>query len=69
MFMPFTVTQDMMVHSMAQIQLSQLMIKQSLSSGDVNDHYSSGWSMSLLLIGTGVVLLIFAICQVVSSWL
>ena len=28
----------------------------------------SGWSQSLLLIDMGVMLLIFVICQVVSSW-
>ena len=28
----------------------------------------SGLSLSLLLIGTGVMLLIFAICRVVNSW-
>ena len=33
--------------------------------GDANA--LSGWSLSLLLIGTGVMLLIFVICRVVSS--
>ena len=28
----------------------------------------SGWSRSLLMIGMGVMVLIFAICRVVSNW-
>ena len=35
--------------------------------GDENTHYS-GWSQSLILIDMGVMLFIFAICPVVSSW-
>ena len=73
--MPFTVTQDTTVHFMTAsltlwLEYSQLMIKQSFSMlmkrmliGDAN-----GWSLSLLLIGTGVMLLIFAICLFMISW-
>ena len=48
---------------------SQLMIKQSLSLLVMWMLITlSGWSLSLQLIGTGVMLLIFAICRVVSCW-
>ena len=36
--------------------------------GDANAHHLRGCSLSLLLIDMGVMLSIFAICQVVSSW-
>ena len=44
------------------------MIKQSLSLLVMQMLTLSDWSLSLQLIGTGVMLLIFASCQVVSSW-
>ena len=48
---------------------SQLMIKQSLSLLVMRMLITlSDWSMSLLLIGTDVMLLIFAICRAVSTW-
>ena len=47
----------------------QLMIKQSLPLLVMRMLIIlSDWSRSLLLIGMGVMLLIFAICRVVSSW-
>ena len=36
--------------------------------GDANAHTLSSWSLSLQLIGTGVMLFIFVISLVVSSW-
>ena len=37
--------------------------------GYANAHHSKwNWSRLLLQIGTGMMLLIFAICRVVSSW-
>ena len=36
--------------------------------GDANAHHFEWLEWSLLLIGMGVMLLIFAICRVVSSW-
>ena len=48
---------------------SQLMKKKSLPSSVMRMlNTLSGWSLSLLLISTCVILLIFAICQVVGSW-
>ena len=74
MFMPFTVTQDIMVNFMPVsltlwVGYSQLMIKQYLSLLVMQMLITlSGWSRSLLLIGTGVMLLIYGICLVVSSF-
>ena len=69
--MPFNVTQDTTVYfmtvSLTMIGYSQLMIKRSLSVMRMLITLS-GWSLSLLLVGMGVMLLIFAICPVVSSW-
>ena len=75
MFMPFTVTLDttvryMTVSSTLWLGYSQLMIKQSLSLLVMRMLYTlSGCSLSRLLINTGVMHMIFAICRVVSSWL
>ena len=50
-------------------EYSQLIIKQSLPLLVMRMFITlSGWSRSLLLIGTGVMLLIFVICLIVSSW-
>ena len=74
MFMPFTVTQQTMVHFIVVsltlwLGYSQLMIKQSLSLLVMRMLITlSSWSRSLLVIGTGMMLLIFAICLVARSW-
>ena len=48
---------------------NQLMIRQSLSLSVMPMLITlSGWSQSLLLSNEGVMLLILAICKVVSSW-
>ena len=72
--MPFTVTQSTTVHFM-NVSLTlwhgsnQLMIRQSLSLLLMPMLITlSGWSQSLILIDMGVMLFIFVICQVVSSW-
>ena len=72
--MPFTVTQNttadfMTVPLTLWLGNSQLIIKQSLTLLVMRMLITlSGWSLSFLLKGTGVMLLIFVICQVVSSW-
>ena len=69
MFMHFTMTQGTMVHSMIVsltlwLGYSQSMINQSLSLLVMPMLITlSGWSRSFLLIGTSVMLLIFAICR------
>ena len=74
MFIPFTVTEDTTVHFMTVsltlwLRYGQLMIKQSLSLLVMRMLITlSGWNLSLLLIGMGVMILIFAIFWVVSSW-
>ena len=73
MLMPFTVTQNttadfMTVPLTLWLGYSQLIIKQSLTLLVMRMLITlSGWSLSFLLRGTGVMLLIFVICQVVSS--
>ena len=69
--MPFTVTQSTLVHIMTLSlgTVMQLVIRQSLSLLVMPMLITrSGSSQSLLLIDIGVMLLICAICQVVSSW-
>ena len=74
MFMPFTVTQGTMVHFITVsltlwLGCNQSMIRQSLASLPMQMLLTlCGWSQSRLLIDIGVILLIFAICPVVSSW-
>ena len=74
MFLPFTETQGTIVHFMTVsltlwLGCNHLMIRQSLCLLVMPMLMTlSGWSQSLLLIDMGVMLLIFAICQVVSSW-
>ena len=78
MVMPFTITKGTMVHFMTVsmtlwLGCNQFMIRQSVFASDANTHHHqyslitlSGWYQSLLLIDMGVMLLIFAVCQVVS---
>ena len=84
MFMPFTVTHGTMVLHLMTVSLTnwlgcnQMMIRQSLSLLMKPMLITlSGWSQypptdrhgrDLLLIDKGVMLLISAICPVVSSW-
>ena len=74
MFMPFTATHGTMVHCMTVsltlwLTCNQLVIGQSLSLLVMPMLITlSGWSESLLLIDMGEMLLIFAICPVVSIW-
>ena len=74
MFMPFTVTQGTMVHFMTVslplwLGCNQLMIRLSLSlSLLVMPMLITVRSQSLLLIDMGVMLLIFVICHIESSW-
>ena len=72
MFIPFIVTQGIMVHfTIVSLNLwlgcNQLMIRQSLSVLVMPMLITlSGWSQSILQIDKGVMLLIFVICQVMS---
>ena len=71
MFMTVTVTQGLVVHFMTDsltlwLGCSQLTIKMSLLVMQMLITLSD-WHQSLLLIGTGVMLFIFAICQAVNS--
>ena len=73
-YTPFNVTQGTVVHFMIVsltlwLEYSQLIIRQSLSLLVIRMLITlSGWSRSLVLIGKGVMLFIFAISPVVSSW-
>ena len=73
MFMPFTMTQDTPINFMTVsfslwLGYSLLMIKQSLSFGDVNSHHSD-WLESVSPPDRhGRDALDFAICRVGSSW-
>ena len=74
MFMPFTLTQGMMVHFLTVSLIlwlwynQLLMIRRSLSFLVMPMQITlRGWSRSLLLIGMGVMLLIFEIYLVLSS--
>ena len=74
MFMPFTVTQGTMVHffdclidSMARVPSVDDKAVLSLSVVPMLITLS-GLSQFLLLIDMGMMLLVFAICPVVSSW-
>ena len=74
MFMPVTIAQGTMVYFVTVsltlwLVCNQLMIRQSFSLLVMPMLITlSGWSQSLLLIDMGVMLLIFAICQVERSW-